>query len=308
MTYALTKTVLGFGLFIDISKDEYNSILIAKNCLFESLYLEEKLDIVVEDYLEFEMELLSSSIRKMVNRNQNYSWFHEEISKINRRLVNLLSACRLYLDHSMHHLSKIYGEKSDQIETIKKSKSEEYDSKLGYRVMEALRNYVQHRGFPVHKGTYNSKRVEKKEKDQILFTLTPFLKTEELELDNKFKKPVLEELKGLGSEIDLKPLAREYVAGIANVHEKIRAIIREDIANWENTLFSNINLFKEKVAPEVSILGLAAVRREENNTYNGIVPIFTEFIEHRRELEKKNRTLGALENRYVTSEIIQEKA
>jgi len=304
MSYALTKVVLGFSSFIEISEDKYHSILSAKNYLFESLYLEQKLDIVIEDFLEFEMELLSSSTRQMVNRNQDYSWFQEEINKINRRLVNLLSACRLYLDHSIHHLSNIYGEKSEQIETIKKRKSEEYDAKLGYRVLEAIRNYVQHRGFPIHKWTYNAKRVSQKGKDQSLYTLTPALKTEELNQDKKFKKTILVELKKFGDEIDIKPLVREYIAGIANIHEKIREIMRDDITNWENTLFSMIDLFKENFGQEESIVGLAAVIKEDDDTYNGIVPIFTEFIEHRRELENKNRTLSTLKNCYVTSEIL----
>ena len=206
MPFALTKAVLGCGLFIDITEKEYQAISISKNGLFESLYLEQKLDILVENYIEFEMELLASSTRKMVNCNQNYSWFQEEGNKINRRIVNLLSACRLYLDHSMHHLSNIYGKKSEHIESINKIMSEEYDSKLGYRVMEAMRNYVQHRGFPIHKWTYNSKRIEKQDKNQLLFTLTPFIKIQELQEDKKFKKSVLMEIEKSGVEIDSKPL------------------------------------------------------------------------------------------------------
>ena len=72
----------------------------------------------------------------------------------------------------------------------------------------------------------------------------------------------------------------------------------------ENTLFSMIDLFKDNFGEDEPIIGLAAVKKENDGTYNGIVPIFTEFIEHRRELENKNRTLSTLENRYVTSEII----
>lgn len=308
MSFALTKTVLGCGLFIDITEEEYQAISISKNCLLEALYLEQKLDIVIEDYIEFEMELLASSTRQMVNRNQDYSWFQEEGNKINRRIVNLLSACRLYMDHSIHHLSNIYREKSVHLETIKNIRSEEYDSKLGYRVMEAMRNYVQHRGFPIHKWRYNSKRIEKQNENQFLFTLTPFIKVKKLQEDQKFKKSVIIELENIGAEIDIKPLVREYVSGIANVHKAIRAILQEDILSWEKTLFTCIDKFKEKTSPEESILGLSAVIIKDRGTYTGIVPIFTDFIIHRRELEKKNRTLTNLGMRFVTSEVIQKDA
>lgn len=308
MPFALTKEVLGCGLFVDISEEEYRAISVSKNCLFEALYLEQKLDIVIEDYIEFEMELLASSTRQMVNRDQDYSWFQEEGNKINRRIVNLLSACRLYLDHSMHHLSNIYGEKSEHIESINKIRSEEYDSKLGYRVMEAMRNYVQHRGFPIHKWTYNSKRIEKQDKDQLLFTLTPFIKIQQLQEDHKFKASVLMEIEKIGAEIDSKPLIREYISGIATVHDSIRAILEKDILNWEKTLFTYIDRFKEKISPEESIIGLSAVITGDRGTYSEIVPIFTEFIEHRKELEKKNKTLKNLGVRFVTSEIIKKDA
>ncbi|MEK6776568.1 MAG: hypothetical protein AABY87_06795 [bacterium] len=79
MPFALTKAVLGRKLLIDITEEEYHVISTAKNRLFEALYLEQKLDIVVE----------------------------------------------------------------------------------------ALRNYVQHRGFPIYKLAYNSERVEKKNKENL---------------------------------------------------------------------------------------------------------------------------------------------
>lgn len=305
MPFALTKAVLGYGVLVDISEKEYQAISDSKNGLFEALYLEQKMDIVVEDYIEFEMELLASTTRQMVNRNQDYSWFQEEGNKINRRLVNLLSACKLYLDHSMHHLSNIYGEKSEHTETIKKIKSEEYDSKLGYRVMEALRNYVQHRGFPIHEWTYMRKRIERQDKDQLLYTLTPFINIRELREDQKFKRSVLTEIEKVGDKIDSKPLVREYISGIADVHNGVRSILSKDISTWENALFSSIDKFRKNTSPEESILGLAAVITEEQGTYSGIVPIFTDFIEHRRELEKKNRTFKNFEMRFVTSEIIK---
>jgi hypothetical protein len=148
MNFALTNAVLGYSHFVDISKEEYRAIGDSKKCLIEALYIEQKLDMVVEDYFEFEMELLATSTRQMVQWNQDYYWFQEEINRLNRRIVNLLSVCRLYLDQSIHHLSCIYGKEGEKLNNIKKKISREYDSKLGFRVMEAMRNYVQHRGFP----------------------------------------------------------------------------------------------------------------------------------------------------------------
>jgi hypothetical protein len=240
MHFALTKAFLGYGHFVDISKEEYQAIGASKKNLIEALYLEQKLDMVVEDYFEFEMELLATSTRQMVQRNQDYYWFQEEINRLNRRIVNLLSACRLYLDQSIHHLSCIYGKGAEKLNNVRKKISKEYDSKLGYRVMEAMRNYVQHRGFPVHKWTFHTKRVERKGKSQVLFTLAPFIDVQELRQDKKFKKEVVEELEKIGNEIDIKPFVREYVAGIGNAHEYIRSVICEDVLKWEKQIIACI--------------------------------------------------------------------
>jgi len=88
-------------------------------------------------------------------------------------------------------------------------------------------------------------------------------------------------------------------------HVSARTILQKDILYWEKTLFTYIDRFKEKASPEESIIGLSAVITEERGTYTGIVPIFTDFIEHRRELENKNRALKNLGMRFVTSEIIE---
>lgn len=305
MKYGITKLVLGFSEFIDISEQEYKNIKSCRDRLIEALYIEEKFDLIVENYLEYEMELLASSARHMVFRNQDYIWFQTERSLISRRIVNLLSACRMYLDQSVHHLKNIYGNDSYKVEEICSETSTQYDTKLGYRTMEALRNYVQHRGLPIHKIVYPVKRVETKSDAKILFTVTPYIDLSALEEDKKFKIAVLQELKIIGKEIDIKPLLRQYIGGISIIHEKIREIINEDKKVWEETLTSVIDLFKSKFGPETSIDGIGIAIEVEDGICIETVSIFVDFINRRQELEEKNNLLRNLPMRYVTNEIIE---
>jgi hypothetical protein len=106
MKYGITKLVLGNSPFIEITEDEYKALKIARDFLFEALYLEQKFDLVTEDFIEYEMTLLSYAANHMMFSNLDYIRLQNEVNNINRRLVNLLSACRLYLDHCIHHLSE----------------------------------------------------------------------------------------------------------------------------------------------------------------------------------------------------------
>lgn len=305
MNCGITKLVLGYSPFIAITEDEYLAIKLAKDFLFEALYLEQKLNLVMEDYLEYEMMLLSKAAQHMIFQNLNYPRIQTEVNDINRRLVNLLSACRMYLDHCSHHLRNIYGDNSDKVEEVRNQKNIEHDSSLSYRVLEALRNHVQHRGFPVQQVTYQAQRENINEKDwHILFAVTPYIKVKELEKDKKFKKTVIEELKNIGEEIDIKPLVREHVTCIGNVHKKVRAVLRSDIQKWEESIQKCIQKFKDESNSE-DIIGLGIAIQEEEGLYTESVQIFTDFIEHRQELEQKNSFAGSLARFYVTSKAVK---
>jgi hypothetical protein len=304
MKYGITKLVLGYSPFIEITEDEYKALKIARDFLFEALYLEQKFDLVTEDFIEYEMTLLSYAARHMMFSNLDYMRLQNEVNNINRRLVNLLSACRLYIDHCIHHLSNIYGSETEKVEAVNNQKKAEYDSKLSYRVLEALRNYVQHRGFPVQKVTYNRNRVEEGDNWQILFSVTPYIKTNELQEDEKFKKTVLDELKRLGDEFDIKPLIREFVTSIGNVHKKAREVLKEDIQQWEERIHNCIQKFRAETKSD-DIIGLGIAIQEDEGTYSESISIFTDFMEHRHELEDKNRLVGSLARFYVTSQIVK---
>ena len=97
MRYGISKLVLGFPGFIQIDEAEYMLIKNARNNLFEILFLEEKLDLVIENFYEYETELLSAASRMMVFHNADDQSMSRERNLVSRRIVNLLSAGRMYL-------------------------------------------------------------------------------------------------------------------------------------------------------------------------------------------------------------------
>lgn len=305
MNYGLKRYVLGSSSFVEISEEEYSNIKSAKVNLLEALFIEEKFDVVIENYLELEIGFLEISAGYMVLRNLSYNRFYNEKNLINRRLINLLSACRSYLDQTRHHLHNIFGTDSEIVKKIEEFKNQQYDQCFGYRIMEALRNYVQHRGFPISSVTNIMKSIESKSGNRILFSLAPQICPEDLEEDKQFKKTVLEELKSSGDKIDIKPLMRDYIAALGSVHENIRTLLKEKVTYWTQTILTSMDQFKEKYPKEPSELGLAAVVRNEDGTYAEPVHLFKEFMEYRQQLEKKNSSLTTLGKRYVSNEVVE---
>lgn len=307
MNYGITKHVSNFFDVLELSEEDYVAAKMAIENMYELLFLEEKLDLVVENYLEYETDLLSAANRFMMFQNHTYSLLNYERNLISRRIINLLTACRLYLDQSIHHLRKVIKDSGNLEEKVMQDRNNSYDTRFGYRVMESLRNYVQHRGQPIHELNFNSKTVSLQDDAKILYTLTPLIVVSELEADKKFKKAVLSEMKTKYTKIDAKPLIREYVECIGENHEKTRDLLGDYISQWEKTIDDLILLFEKEFGRGISKTGLALVT-EENNEFTEIIYVLTDPIDRIKEFKRKNRNFRSLTHRYVSSEVMKNNA
>jgi hypothetical protein len=307
MEFGLAPLVISSSAFVPISEKEYEEIATAKAGLLEALFVEEKFDLVVDNYLELESCFLDSTARIMVLRNQDYQWFQVQRNLFNRRLVNLLSACRSYVDYSKQHIHSTLKDDKNAVALIESAFSNHYDNCLGYRVMEALRNFVQHHGFPIHAVEYPQRWLGEGDDSQLRFGLSIYTKTMYLREDGGFKKAVLEELESLGGRVNLKPLVRDYVAALGGVHESLREMIRVSIETWDHVFLGAIDRFKSAYPDEGSEVGLAAVLREAG-VLKRPVGIFGHIIDYRLALQRKNSNLVNLGKRYVTGEVVKKDA
>lgn len=307
MDYCLLRRVLDSVAFVAITEDEYKVIQQARNGLMECLFMEEKFDLLIENYFEFEMSLLEISTRSMVRFQHDYRSLHLERNLIDRRIVNLLTSGRVYIDHTKQHVHRILPVASNDNFDVNTAFSHQYDTRVGYRCMEALRNHVQHRGFPVHNITFERQWVEHEGKKLMLFAISPYVEPAHLREDGEFKKIILEEMEAMNNKIDLKGLVRDYVEGLAYVHSEIRQRLRDLVQQWDGVLREAITHFQSSY-PEEGIVGLAAIKRHDDGTHKETVPVFTEFIDQRLYFEKKNDALINITKRFVTSEVIEKQA
>lgn len=307
MEYGLARLVHDSTAFVPISQEEYSAIAEAKEGLFKALFAEEKFDLVVENYLKLETCFLDSTDKNMVLGNQDYEWGQAQRRLFNRRLVNLLSACRSYIDYTKQSIHAALFGTVDAVARIEAAFSSHYDNSFGYRVMEALRNSVQHQGFPIHAVEYPAAWHGEGDDSSLVFGLSIYTKTAYLREDNKFKRAVLKELEDRGGRVDLKLLARDYMAALGDVHGQLRGMIRPAIETWDETVMGAIDRFKTAYPTESLAAGVAAVRRKEQGI-EGTVRIFSDFIQYRKSLQRKNGALTNIGKRFVTGEVIRKDA
>lgn len=148
MKYLLRKSVLGVVPEIEIAEKQYAEYEQARNILSNAFAIEEKYEILISNYLDFEKEILNKSAQHMVREHLEYDEFFEVRLGLNIHLVNVLTAARMYVDQMGRHVRECLPGGPDTTQAVKDLFSKEYDEKKEYRFMEALRNYVQHRGIP----------------------------------------------------------------------------------------------------------------------------------------------------------------
>ena len=81
-----------------LTEGEFQSLKHAKNCLNAAMALEENFDLLINNYRDLELEAISASVNDMTTGMPDYDDFFEVRTRLNRRVINLLSATRMYMD------------------------------------------------------------------------------------------------------------------------------------------------------------------------------------------------------------------
>lgn len=288
---------------LPLDKDEHENLLRARKTLLFGVALEQRLDILLENYASLERYILDLALRNAVFMGDTRGRLGEGRHNVNRHLNNLLSSAKLYIDQTAHALSEEFGRSSDIYMRYRASTCGEYDASLAYRALEAMRGYVQHRGLPTHSISFSSRRDETdanriRNRHIVTFGLVP----ESVREDGGFKPSVLGELEDIVDKegrIELMPLIRDYVSGIARVHKSVRMSVSAELDNADNfvaSLFERVN----------SLTGHRCVSaRIWETTIEGMNPlgaISFDWIQERRSYVEKNCYAEYISGQYVSSQ------
>ena len=288
----------------NLSGSEYAELIQTKERLIEVYHIEEKFDLLLGNYSELENSLLTSAVEHMVYGPQGAQWYLTQKNYIVRRIVNLLGSCRLYIDQTRHHLSRIYGRSTEIPDAFKSLVHSEYNSCSSYRIMDALRNYSQHRGYPFQAMGFPIKMVDPKNSKNMLFSITPLIQPKIMAKDHRTKRNILNELMSKGEYVDIKPIYREYIESLWRIHSGLRAMIAHHVAEWDLLVMQTVNDFYESTKA-LNMFRLGIIRKGEDGSIAEAEDLSHEMIQERRYYEHRNRNLINISKRYVTGEVVK---
>jgi hypothetical protein len=182
--------------------------------------------------------------------------------------------------------------------------NEAYDAEFAYRFMEALRNYAQHRGSPLHGTTFSSHRIERDEEQfGLRYAVWASIDVDTLRDDGDFKAEVIAEI---GEEkIDALAMCRIYVEKLGEIHAKTRDELQGSVDQAKSLLIGALDRYENETGE--SRVGVCFCRSESETTVDEFHPIPDDVIELYDTLVRQNRHVVNLRRRFVTNELIPDR-
>jgi len=181
-----------------------------------------------------------------------------------------------------------------------------FDDNFGYRFMEALRNYAQHRGIPLHGATFDSSWTGDVSdyndgKGFLRFSVMANINLNKVKGDRKFNKKVISELSDDVENLDVSTLAREYIEALNRVHIEMRNALKDSIFTWKSIVREAISGYAK--LSDDGVIGLCIVEVSEDETIKSKTNIFDDLLERVEKLNSRNGSLVNLRLRYVSSKV-----
>lgn len=284
---------------LEIDEETAKAAALSKRVIIAMLTAEEKYDAVIENYVEFERDLLDTTLEYKIFNGRTEDWFNTARNKIDRRFFNLLSSCRSYIEF-VTHCSNVIASSKD---ALKRERSKHFDESFAYELMEGLRNQITYAGHAAHMVTYSISREDVGDDDFVLSYVTPTLEvsTERLLENDKLPRKLFKKLRSRGDHISFLPLLREYIRRFSEIHEFFRSLCRPEVTR-ARTYFEEIFARYRKAYPEIEDFHGLMLREYENDKkikefWVVAFPIRIDYF------ERKNRVLSSLERSRVTNAV-----
>jgi hypothetical protein len=281
---------------VKIADDEYAAIRAASDGLIEIIGLEEKFDVLMENYAELESTFFDIKLRHLTFSPQDSTDLRELPRLIGRRLLNVLASGRLYRDALFQHAGRAFRSKKDDLEklTIELAKIKQ---QFAYLVMEGLRDYAQHRDLTVHMLTIGSAWEGDDSCASIAYSLTPKFNPKLLLADRKCSSALKSKLKDMHDPVEMTPLIREYVEMLGLLHLEFRKLATPHEGAWASTIQ---NAFKRCQSPaHRKPLGIVVRATGDHLGKTEEHEFAADALECRAYLKRKNRSTLNLSKRYV---------
>jgi hypothetical protein len=253
------------NIITDINPDYYSTLSesIEKIQIFMSdteLY-----GVVIENYSEF-LATIDLYANAIVEKNIQLLTKKPALENINRRLLNLLSSFRSYLDFMETRLKREYGESSEMVSKFTAYCRVEYDNNPSYRFIYRLRNFSQHCGFPIRNINFEEYLDAHK---SIVRKFSPEIDKVHL-LQNFNWKSLKQEIEKFPSSFDIRPPLLEAMKSLKRIHSNITANIFVYLKSSAQIIASTSHIFTNvQGSPTIFFIDTEPNRSEKKISFTG---------------------------------------
>lgn len=294
-----TAGIIGISEKLLLSKERYDKLQKSMDALHSAFDIEQKFDILFNNFRELESEVLNETMNNMYVYDAGYSDLYDFISLINRRLANFLTSSKLYIDHIKQDIKVCLYMMSDAKEKLSDEVSKHYDECFDYRFMEALRNHVQHSGLPVHSISKRSRKSSKNEPEGYIYSVKVEIHKSKLDMNKRFKKSIINEMP---DKIDCVLSVRNYMERLSHINDFVRKITGDELVKSRGYIekaLSEYNGFIKNNDSDITSLVCVSSINGIKNRFN----IFLNWDDVRLSMINKRMSLSNLNNRYIISKI-----
>jgi len=302
MEYLISSPFIGNELCVSIDKTAFDKYREAAENFLQIKLIEEKFDLILQNFQEFQSELISQAINYGFDPFFSHTRFINNRLSINRRIANFLMSVRVYLDQYPKHIKKIYGENSNVFCSLKSYKQSVYDKDLFFQVLYELRNYVQHTDLPVHLYTQPGRWTNLGEEGKLCYKTIPYINVLSLK-DVRFKKETVEKLHKMFDKdyLDLRFLLGKGLASLVNIHMKYKELVAEDLKKWTAELNELLSVIQpENRDHQISI---ACLLRKEDGKILEKINVAKALLDDYEFLNNRHTVLNKIDCWIFTNEI-----
>ena len=296
--YYLRGSSLSETKFVSINKLMFDEIAEAHKFYVDIILIEENYDTVVENYYEFERELIDIVARHMLF-DVTDEVFLGQTSLVNRRLLNLLSAVRMYTDHTRRQLIKSFGKKSAVLCSFQDKSRNLKETNAGFFLLDHVRNYSQHAGYAVDSFSVGTSFTPVGDSRLRLYDMESKLSISEIVQDPR-TDPALKSRISEIEQKDAKDVIRDGIDGLSELHQHLRDNIEEHLLVKKDVLLSALLLFSDS-SPKTAADDCPSLIHQRGNERVYQRYISRDIVNRLGTFRRKNKHLKGLSNWRVIS-------
>lgn len=230
----------------EISEAKWNDIKKYKAIESNTVSIEQKYDLLLNNYFEFEKHLLESALRYSFHLTNDSQSSRHRLT-IARVTINLLMSIGLYEEQlRQRHINRIALDET-QSKLFMNGINELCTTNTDYRFIKELRNYVAHNDLPLDTITFslNREKIEKEDQEKKGIHVIPTIGIEKLRRDKHFKNSKLKNIAEVNGKIDLRLYIRKVISKLSAIQKNLRMDSGDNLKLAEGYIKDTINNYNK---------------------------------------------------------------